>query len=96
MNFKLKTPCGDCPFLSKNADSYGEQRLAQFAERGAFHCHLTGTTRRGEFVMTKDSSLCAGMLVYNEKRKRYPVGMQLAERYGIYKPDELDMNADVI
>jgi len=53
--------------------------------------------RRGSYSPKRDgsSSFCAGMLIYNEKRKQYPVGMQLAERFGIYVPGELNMDADV-
>ena len=96
MKFNLKKPCAECPFHLDHAESYGPERLAQFAESGAFHCHKTGKmNRRGEYAMKPDSSACAGMLIYNEKRGLDPVGMQLAERLLNWDRDELDLSSPV-
>lgn len=95
MKFNLKKPCAECPFHLDNAKSYGPKRLAQFAETGCFPCHKTATLRRGSYHATVKSSVCAGMLIYNEKRGLDPVGMQLAERLLNWKRDELDLSAPV-
>ena len=95
MKFNLKKPCAECPFHLDHAESYGPERLAEFAESGCFPCHRTAKEVRGSYRATSKSSVCAGMLIYNEKRGLYPLGMQIAERFGFWDHEDLDMSAPV-
>lgn len=95
----MTEPCADCPFLKKNAKSYGARRLREFADQN-FHCHKTGICTEdeetgGEYLPTEDSLACAGHLIYNEKRERPNQMMRIAERLGMYDRRKLNMTAKV-
>jgi hypothetical protein len=96
MNYKLTTPCSQCPFLKSMAHGFPLSRLAEFAE-GAFHCHRTGRMdeETGDYIVTKDSQACAGALIFLEKRGMPNQMMRIAERFGVYDHSRLDMEADV-
>jgi hypothetical protein len=97
MRIANSKPCDDCPFLTGNAASYGLPRLRSFAS-GAFPCHKTARLdeRSDAFRWTNKSKLCAGALIFNERRGEITQAMQIAERLFDYAPEKLDLNADVL
>jgi hypothetical protein len=102
MQYKMTTPCADCPFLKAHRKHYSRKRIAQFAA-GEFHCHKTGTCTEDEdgnevlhgYVPTGKSQHCAGALIYNEKRDKPHQMMRIMERVGMYDPSKLNMKAKV-
>ena len=100
MDYTLTTPCAECPFLKKNAASYGKRRLTEFA-RGEFPCHKTAKMvvdeddGESKYVPTDDSLHCAGALIYHEKRSTTTQMMRICERLGMYDHTKLNMEADV-
>ena len=97
MNYKLTTPCDQCPFLTKMRHGFTLARLREFIGDGPFHCHKTGTQdeETSEFIATKDSSHCAGALIFLEKRKQQNQLMRIDERLGRYDRTKLNMKAKV-
>ena len=97
MNYTLTTPCSQCPFLKKNAKSYGLHKLEAFVS-GEFPCHKTAVVdeESGEFQPTKDSLHCAGALIYLEKRDAPHQMMRICERLGLYDRTKLDMKAKIV
>lgn len=101
MKYTATKPCADCPFLESNAESYGLERLSQFAS-GDFPCHKTATLVEdddsgvAEFHATKNSVACAGALIFCEKRNAPNQMMRIAERLGMYDHTILDMTSPVV
>lgn len=96
MKFNLTRPCAECPFLEKMRHGFSARKLAGFAE-GAFPCHLTADVDDdlGEYVARPDSQMCAGMMIFLEKRESPNQMMRVAERLGLYDHKNLDMTAKV-
>lgn len=97
--YSLRTPCSNCPFR-KDVDPYlrpGRVReIERGLERGEFPCHKT-TVSDGDGGMraTEDSVHCAGALILMVKEDRSSQMMRIAHRLGMFKPEELDMDAPV-
>lgn len=109
MKFTLKTPCKECPFR-RTMGYLSPERAREIAENAAtgnfsFSCHKTLSGQRvppenhlGETVTYRPGEQdlwCAGALILGEKAGRRNRMQQIAERLGLLKPDELDMEADV-
>jgi hypothetical protein len=99
MKYTMTTPCDDCPFLKKTAHGFTIRRLEEFAS-GSFHCHKTGDEVEDdnggtEFVANDESQVCAGALIFLEKRKTSSQMMRIAERLGLYDHTKLNMKAPV-
>jgi hypothetical protein len=99
VNYDLRTPCADCPFLEKAAHGFTIHRLEQFAS-GEFPCHKTAKLDDDSedsvgFTAVATSKHCAGALIYLEKRGRSHQMMRIAERFGVYDATALDMQAAV-
>lgn len=100
--YNLKRPCKDCPFLREK--KFRLRRLEQFASAGEFVCHKTAEVNDNnddgpstfEAKRNGKSSVCAGMLIYNEKRGRPNQMMRVSERLGLYDPTKLEMDSDVV
>lgn len=98
MKYTQSRPCSDCPFIECNAESYGIERLTEFAS-GPFPCHKTAELAEdddsgiSEFRATRDSVACAGALIFCEKRNAPSQTMRIAERLGLYDHTPLDMTA---
>lgn len=94
MKYTQTTPCKQCPFTMK---SFPLRRLKEFASYGEFHCHKSGIQdeETQEFIPTNESVVCAGMLIFNEKRNEPNQMMRIAERLGIYDRSKLNMKAKV-
>ncbi len=73
------------------------ERLREFADEGLFHCHKTGENdeETGDFIATENSSACAGMLIFNEKRNKPNQLMRIYERFGEYNRHKLNMKSEV-
>jgi hypothetical protein len=97
MNYKLCTPCDQCPFLAKMKRGFTVRRLMRLIGEGSFHCHKTGVYNEesGDYEATEKSSHCAGALIFLEKRNQPNQMMLIAERLGIYDRTKLDMKAKV-
>ena len=96
MNYKMTTPCGDCPFADTPANRRGFtlKRLKEFAS-GEFPCHKTADGDTGVFEAKATSAHCAGALIFNEKRNTPSQMMRICERLGMYDRRQLDMTAKV-
>lgn len=93
MKYTLTTPCAQCPFLESMV-GFSVEQLEGFAS-GSFHCHQTGTWRRGKAERLPGSLACAGALIYLEKRERSNQMMRIMERLGFYDRSKLNMQAAV-
>lgn len=95
MNYNLRTPCKECPFLE--GSGFEIDRLEEFAS-GEFPCHKAcDCNDDGEFVQkAKDKTPhCAGALIYLEKQERPHQMMRICERIGVYDRTKLNMKAKV-
>lgn len=92
MNFDLKTPCKDCPFLQGksylNPDRAYEIAEYTVQDNTMFSCHKTLASKKGE-------QHCAGALIMAEKRGLKGNMLQVAQRLGFYDPAKLDMAAPI-
>lgn len=91
----IKTPCAECPFLTKMV-GFSNSRLMQLSE-GAFPCHLhCKIDDEGDYVPKDgDTPACAGALIFREKMDKPTQIMRIAHRLGLYDPSLLDMDAPV-
>lgn len=95
MQYTMKKPCADCPFLAKHKHGYTMQRLRQFSS-GEFPCHKTAEENdEGVFKAISESVHCAGALIFLEKRDQPSQMMRICERLGMYDRTQLDMTAKV-
>jgi len=97
MNFDLKTPCSDCPFLKEGGIRLTSGRIREIAggmlsTNGAtFACHKTvewdedGETE----INRKKQKHCAGALIFAEKHENATQMMRIEERFGGYRPVEM-------
>lgn len=100
MKYTMTQPCDACPFLKSNARTFTLRRLREFADNGTFPCHKTAESVKdedgcGEFHAKEDSVVCAGMLIFNERRDSPNQMMRISERLGFYDRRKLNMNAEV-
>lgn len=100
MKYTMTQPCDACPFLKSNAKAFTLRRLQEFANDGEFPCHKTAEDVEdedgfSEFRATEESVVCAGMLIFNEKRDQPNQMMRICERLGFYDRTKLNMNAPV-
>lgn len=96
MNFNVTEPCDACPFLRTNGFAF--KRLVEFAAEGTFPCHKTCKVddETGTYEPRGPKTLvCAGMLIFNEKRGTPNQMMRIAERLRMYDRRKLKMDSDV-
>lgn len=102
MNFKLKRPCESCPFRSDIRGFLRRARAKEIAEAllhdQTFTCHKTldyseEDEKRHHILNT--SSHCAGAAIFLEKQQRPNQMMRIAERLGMYRLADLDLEAPV-
>ncbi len=92
MEYKLTTPCKDCPFLTKFSHGFTMNRLKELALQ-EMPCHKTCDVDEdeeystGDYVPTKKSVYCAGAMIFLAKRKNQFT-------YG-FDDTKLDMEAQV-
>jgi hypothetical protein len=97
--YVLTEPCDACPFLNtpNMKQGFTLRRLKDFADNGEFMCHKTcdNDEESSAFVGNEKSVVCAGMLIFNEKRKTPNQMQRISGRLGIYDPTALNMEANV-
>lgn len=95
MNYKLTTPCPECPYLIGSGFTY--RSLVEHAS-GEFPCHKACDVDEdsGNFVEKGDKTPhCAGALIFLEKRDAPHQMMRICERLGLYDRTQLNMQANV-
>jgi hypothetical protein len=91
MNYDLKSPCSNCPFLKRD----GAVRLSKARAReiagmmlspggGDFVCHKTSKTTSN----AEKQSHCAGALSFALKNGNMTQMMRISERLGMFDPQE--------
>lgn len=99
MGFNLKKPCAMCPFRTDSLKGWlGENRAEEIADsitrlQQSFPCHET-TGAKGK-VPASGEQHCAGALILLEKIEQPNQMMRIAERFGKYDRNALDMDAPV-
>lgn len=98
MNYKLKTPCKNCPFrkdLPKDLEGwFGKSRAQQIADDVLKHgfnfaCHKTtthsddGDEDRSGYLYTEKESQCAGAAIMQIKDNNPSQWMQISTRMGL-------------
>lgn len=102
-DYKLKTPCADCPFRTDVKPYLRAARVASLEgdlvhRQGTFTCHKTTVADPEDDGSRMDgpkAQHCAGAMILLEKIGRPNQMMRIAHRLGMYDPDALDMNAPV-
>tara|TARA_B100001245_G_scaffold236257_1_gene226451 strand:- start:8368 stop:8736 length:369 start_codon:yes stop_codon:yes gene_type:complete len=101
MNFELKKPCKNCPFIKEehrkeNKGWLGKARAKEIFDSMAIHdysfpCHKTTKPDSEELDMqlSSTSQHCAGALALQEKLGFANQMTRIAGRLGIYNPKEL-------
>jgi len=101
MNFDLKTPCKDCPFLATRKFPLMRERVEQIVVDitvcdQSFSCHKTVKhDHDGEHVRSDTEQHCAGALIMLEHMDEPNQMMRIAERVGLYDRRKLNMDAPV-
>lgn len=106
MRFDLTAPCADCPFRADKPfplkadrvrEILGDPRRprGQWWPADSFVCHRTVDYDCDDGHVTSKSQQCAGVMIILHREGRYNQAMQLAERFGLWNPDRLDMAAPV-
>jgi len=101
MNFNLKKPCKDCPFLIGRNFPLNRERREEIAEsltryQGSFPCHKTTQFDDDSDLVNSDKTEhCAGAAIMLEKMQKPNQLMRWMERIGAYDHKALDMESDV-
>lgn len=99
--FKLVKPCDNCPFLKNGGIRLTADRTEEIAANmlslagGSFWCHKT-TEPDEDGGSGPDADHCAGALIFAEKNGVATQAMRIAERLGLYKPEALMANTEVV
>lgn len=105
MNFSLKRPCPDCPFVPGAFQGLRSKRRREIGEAvlhddKTFTCHKTisgGTDdETGEYIIGPKDQHCAGLLIVLKKSNKIwdNAMIRLAAMFTLFNPDDLDMNAE--
>lgn len=98
MKFDLKSPCATCPFRPERPFPLTPGRVSEITStilgRGSFACHKT-TTEKGVGPNDRGAQYCAGALLFQYKLGTPGQMAIIAERLGIFKPDELKFSVPV-
>ncbi len=94
MNYNVKKPCGDCPFLADDSQAIRLRRsraeeiggMMLSSGGGDFICHKTSPTTSN----AKEASHCAGALAFALKHDNFTQMMRISERLGMFKPEEFE------
>lgn len=99
MNFNLKSPCKDCPFLVSRKFPLPQERKAEIAlsllNGDNFPCHKTVDYSGEEPHVPASAEHCAGAMIALEKINRPNQLMRIAERLGLYDRRTLDLTVPV-
>lgn len=98
--YALRGPCADCPFRADRPFHLHPARVDEIAdallEGDGFTCHKT--VRYEEFVADANhpgARECGGSMATLEREGRPNQGMRIAERLGLYDPEQIDPAAPV-
>ena len=100
----------NCPFLKVGGIELREGRLEEIIEDveqndlNVFYCHKTVHSKKtggrwlqnGDYIRSKQESICAGSIIYLEKRKRPSVYMRIGRAFEMYKPERLKNSYDLV
>ncbi len=103
MNYNLKKPCANCPFLADDskavrlsrtrAEEIGGMMLS--FNGGDFICHKTSS--RTNDLPESEESHCAGAIAFALKFDNMTQMMRISERLHLFKPEEfLEIDPDTI
>ena len=96
MKFDLSKPCGNCPFRSDKFFPLHEDRVKQIVYNASdFQCHKTVDYSDEKPSQGDKPQHCAGLSIMLEKMDRPNQTMRIAERFGAYDRDKLDMDSPV-
>lgn len=103
MNFDLKAPCGNCPFLKEGAIELHDGRLEGIQadllrnDHSTFQCHKTVHSKRGgewddegRYHASGNESACMGALGWQWKQGRLPIMARLALMSKTITTDQLE------
>lgn len=109
MRFDLTRPCGNCPFRSDKPFHMEPWRVREILGGGedrewwpspSFPCHKTiiygedeDDNGNSKTVVPPTAQQCAGVMAILHRENRPNDAMQLAERFGLWKPERLDPKA---
>lgn len=105
MNFDMKKPCHNCPFLKEGGIRLHRGRARQIAKNSlsdkgkTFTCHLTTVDlddEEGSTVDGPNAAHCAGALIFSEKNRVQTQMMRIAGRLGMYAPESLMANKEAV
>lgn len=103
MNFTLKKPCSNCPFIKGTTMVLNPGRMEGIVEHlrddyNVFPCHKTtqhDETEEGESITVphEKEQACMGALAYTLKHhKNLPVMARIAIRFGKLDPKQIEVN----
>lgn len=96
--YSLRGPCSNCPFRSDKPFYLDPDRVDEIADAiladASFTCHKTVDYDDEPFVGERGRE-CGGEMVTLEREGRANQGMRIAERFGFYDRERLDMDAPV-
>lgn len=95
MNYKMTSPCVQCPFLKTSGF---EVRSLKRHAKGEFACHMQCDLNQEGTYEERAGNVtphCAGALIFLEKRDAPHQMMRICERIGMYDRTKLDMKANV-
>lgn len=107
MKFDLTRPCSNCPFRSDTTPFGlrpervrgilgGGKGNRQWWPASSFPCHRTISYRdSGCDYIGPDAQQCAGVMIILHRENRHNDAMQLGQRFGLFDPSKLDMDAPV-
>ncbi len=98
MNYTMKTPCHNCPFLKKGGIRLRPARVDEVAMgNGEFPCHKSVEhDDDGGHVRSDTEVHCAGSLIFHEKTCTPTQMMRICERLGMYDAKALMDDNDAI
>lgn len=84
MNFDLKKPCAECPFIKSNKYYFSKSRSKEIIKATSFTCHKTSNL--------KIKQSCAGRMILLERENKPDQMMRVAERLNLYDRNNLEIN----
>ena len=99
--FRLQKVRADCPFRRDvpfhGLDTERVEEIAESLRAGAsFHCHKTLDYDADGDPVVESSQVCAGALATMEKGREPNQSMRVAERLGLYDPEEFDWESQPV
>ena len=101
MDFKVKTPCKDCPFRNDIEPFLTKERVKEIIQAitndNTFYCHKTIYSNEYEELDKKKGSHCVGALILLHKENKIKANflLRLALMGKMFKVEDLDLKAPV-